>query len=57
LSINESFLHVSSHVMAEPLLILLTLLGWYLMTRALDAPRPTAWRSRRRPAWWRAWPI
>ena len=44
LSINEPFLHVSSHVMAEPLLILLTLLCWFLAAKALEAPKPIAWR-------------
>jgi hypothetical protein len=44
LSINEPFLHVSSHVMAEPLLILLTLLCWFLAAKALEAPRSIAWR-------------
>ncbi len=35
LSLNASFLEVSSRVMAEPLLILLTLASWYLMTEGL----------------------
>ena len=38
LSLNPFFLHVSSHVMAEPLLAALTLVSWYLMASALSAP-------------------
>ena len=44
LSLNPPFLHVSSHVMAEPLLISLTLLSWYLMVRALTTVRRLAFR-------------
>ncbi|MEA3407913.1 MAG: glycosyltransferase family 39 protein, partial [Chloroflexota bacterium] len=36
LSLNPPFLHVSSHVMAEPLLMIMTLSSWYLMWRTLE---------------------
>jgi len=37
-SLNPPFMHVASHVMAEPSLTALTLVSWYCMTRALTAP-------------------
>ena len=37
LSVSSPFLHLVSHVMAEPLLLALTLLSWYHMSRALAA--------------------
>jgi len=38
LSLNPPFLHVCSHIMAEPLLATLTLLTWYLMAQTLSGP-------------------
>ncbi|MFO7917980.1 MAG: phospholipid carrier-dependent glycosyltransferase [Anaerolineae bacterium] len=38
LSLNPPFLHVSSLVMAEPLLMIATLTSWYLMWKTLKEP-------------------
>ncbi|MBN1400719.1 MAG: glycosyltransferase family 39 protein [Anaerolineae bacterium] len=44
LSLSPPFLHFSSHVMAETLLLVVSLAAWYLMAQALAAPEPLRWR-------------